>query len=57
MTCRKERAGVSAPGGGDTCEEAKETSVAAATEGRMAGREVGKEDEATLRYLDSICLQ
>lgn len=57
MTYRKERAGVSAPGGGDTFEEAKETIVAAATEGRMAGQEVGKEDEATLRCLDFICLQ
>lgn len=41
---------------GDTCEEAKETSVAAATEGRVAGREVGK-DEATLRCLDFTHLQ
>lgn len=57
MTRRRERAGVSAPGGGDTCAEAKETSVAAATEGRMAGREVGKDDEATSRCLDFIHLQ
>jgi len=31
--------------------------VAAAAEGRREGREVGKEDEATLRCLDFIRLQ